>query len=95
MLFLSMFSLGIGLLLSTIGIYFADIVEMYAIILTAWMYMTPIIYPLSLLPDGVLKWLQLNPMLHIITSSETWFFTEIFPLLKDGYYVLEFLLEHY
>jgi ABC-2 type transport system permease protein len=67
MLFLGMFSLGIGLLLSTIGIYFADIVEMYAIILTAWMYMTPIIYPLSLLPDGLLKWFQLNPMLHLIT----------------------------
>jgi len=66
MLYLAMFSLGIGLLLSTIGIYFADIVEMYAIVLTAWMYLTPIIYPLSLLPDTVLKWLNLNPMLHFV-----------------------------
>lgn len=66
MLFISLFSLGIGLLLSTIGIYFADIVEMYSIIVTAWMYLTPIIYPLTILPDSVQNWLQLNPMVHLV-----------------------------
>lgn len=66
MLLLAMFSLGVGLLLSTIGIYFADVVEMYAIFLTAWMYLTPIIYPQSMLPENVLKWIQLNPMVHLV-----------------------------
>jgi len=66
MVFLGMFSLGLGLLLSTIGIYFADIVEMYAILLTAWMYLTPIIYPITMLPEWVLKWIQLNPMVHLV-----------------------------
>lgn len=66
MLFLGMFSLGFGLLLSTIGIYFADIVEMYAIILTAWMYLTPIIYPMNVLPEWVMKWIVFNPMLHLV-----------------------------
>ena len=66
MLLLAMFSLGVGLLLSTIGIYFADVVEMYAILLTAWMYLTPIIYPQSMLPENVSKWIQLNPMVHLV-----------------------------
>lgn len=66
MLMIALFSLGIGLLLSTIGIYFADIVEMYAIILTAWMYLTPIIYPLTILPEWVQSWLQFNPMVHLV-----------------------------
>jgi ABC-2 type transport system permease protein len=66
MLLLAMFSLGIGLLVSTIGIYFADVVEMYTIILMAWMYLTPIIYPIEILPDRVLTWMQLNPMLHLV-----------------------------
>jgi len=66
MLMIALFSLGIGLLLSTIGIYFADIVEMYAIILTAWMYLTPIIYPLTILPEWVQSWLQFNPMVHMV-----------------------------
>lgn len=66
MIMIAFFSLGVGLLLSTIGIYFADIVEMYAIILTAWMYLTPIIYPLTMLPEWAQKWLQLNPMVHLV-----------------------------
>ena len=66
MLFLGMFSLGIGLLVSTIGIYFIDVVEMYNIVVMAWMYLTPIIYPLDILPAGLQGWLKLNPMLHLV-----------------------------
>lgn len=66
MLMLGMFSLGIGLLISTIGIYFADVVEMYQIILTAWFYLTPAIYPLDILPERVQAVVQLNPMVHLI-----------------------------
>ena len=66
MLFLGMYSLGVGLLVSTIGIYFIDVVEMYNIVVMAWMYLTPIIYPLSILPAGLQGWLKLNPMLHLI-----------------------------
>ncbi|MDO9085543.1 MAG: ABC transporter permease [Anaerolineaceae bacterium] len=82
MLFLAMFSLGIGLLLSTVGIYFADIVEMYAIILTAWMYLTPIIYPLSILPENVQGWLQFNPMVHLIEFFRSLFFYGEIPTME-------------
>uniref|UniRef100_A0A7C4Q1X3 Transport permease protein n=1 Tax=Bellilinea caldifistulae TaxID=360411 RepID=A0A7C4Q1X3_9CHLR len=66
MLMLAMFSLGVGLLISTIGIYFADVVEMYQIVLTAWFYITPIIYPLDILPERVQAAVQFNPMVHLI-----------------------------
>ncbi len=61
------FSLGLGLLLSTLAIYFPDVAEMYQIIITAWMYLTPIFYPESILPEPV-YWLvtRLNPMYHIL-----------------------------
>jgi ABC-2 type transport system permease protein len=66
MILLGLFSLGIGLLISTIGIYFYDVVEMYAIVLMAWMYLTPIIYTVDLLPAKIQNLLQLNPMLHLV-----------------------------
>lgn len=66
MVMLAMFSLGVGLLISTIGIYFADVVEMYHIILTAWFYATPIMYPLSILNESTLMVVKLNPMLHLV-----------------------------
>jgi ABC-type polysaccharide/polyol phosphate export permease len=62
------FSLGVGLLLSTWAIYFYDVTEMYQIVLTAWMYLTPIIYPEEIVPEGVRTWLfTLNPMYHLVS----------------------------
>jgi ABC-2 type transport system permease protein len=83
MLFIALFSLGIGLLLSTIGIYFADIVEMYAIILTAWMYLTPIIYPLDILPEWIRGWLQLNPMVHLVEFFRSLVFYGKIPTIEN------------
>lgn len=64
---LTAFSLGIGLLLSTIAIYFPDAAEMYQVALIAWMYLTPIIYPVEIIPDTYRYWLlHLNPMYYLI-----------------------------
>jgi len=57
MFLLAAFSLGVGLLLSTIAVYFPDVAEMYQIFLTAWMYLTPIFYPESILPENI-AWLS-------------------------------------
>jgi len=49
-LLLTAFTLGFGLMLSALAIYFPDVAEMYQILLTAWMYLTPIIYPEEIIP---------------------------------------------
>lgn len=53
LLLLALFSLGFGLILSTMAVYFPDVAEMYQIVLTAWMYLTPVIYPEEILPDNI------------------------------------------
>lgn len=65
-LLLAMFALGVGLLISTIAVYFADVAEMYQIVLTAWFYLTPVIYPTSYLPETYQSLLRLNPMVHFV-----------------------------
>jgi ABC-2 type transport system permease protein len=66
-LFLAMFALGIGLLISTMAIYYSDIAEMYVIFLTAWMYLSPVIYPQEILPEAYRLWIvRLNPMFYLI-----------------------------
>lgn len=60
------FSLGVGLLISTMGIYFRDVVEMYQVLLTAWFYATPILYPLEQLPEGIRSILLFNPSLYLV-----------------------------
>lgn len=65
-LFLAMFALGMGLLLSSMAIYFADVMEMYGILLTAWLYFSPVIYRTDMLPEQYQWLLRLNPMYHLL-----------------------------
>jgi len=63
---LACFSLGVGLILSTMAVYFPDVAEMYQIILLAWFYLTPIIYPEEILPPNLLWIFKLNPMYYLV-----------------------------
>ena len=66
-LVLGAFALGVGLLLSTLAVYFPDVTEMYQILLTAWMFLTPVMYPEQVLPEAYRVYLtMLNPMYHLI-----------------------------
>lgn len=67
LLLLTAFALGMGLLISTIAVYFPDVAEMYQIVLTAWMYLTPIIYPEEVLPESYRFLItHLNPMYYLV-----------------------------
>jgi ABC-2 type transport system permease protein len=63
---LACFALGVGLILSTMAVYFPDVAEMYQILLLAWMYLTPIIYPENILPSNLHLIFDLNPMYYLI-----------------------------
>jgi ABC-2 type transport system permease protein len=60
------FTLGISLLLSAGVVYFADLVPIYEVILTTWMYLTPIIYPLDIVPDRLIWMIRINPMYYMV-----------------------------
>ena len=67
LLLLAFFSLGFGLILSTLAVYFPDVAEMYQIVLTAWMYLTPIIYPEEILPGNIHFLIStFNPMYGLV-----------------------------
>jgi len=66
-LLLAMFTLGLALLFSTLAIYFPDTVEMIQVALTAWMYLTPIIYPKEIVPEVIRNWVfPLNPLYYFV-----------------------------
>ncbi len=67
MLMLAAFSLGVSLLLSTWALSFPDVVEMYQVVLTAWIYLTPVFYPRAIITDPRIQtMLSFNPMLYIV-----------------------------
>jgi lipopolysaccharide transport system permease protein len=60
---LYIFNVGLGLFLSQANVFFRDVQYIYNAITTAWMYLTPILYPIELLPSW-LGWIvtHFNPM---------------------------------
>ena len=63
-----MITLALSFILSAITVYIRDLEYFINILLMLWMYLTPIVYPSSLIPEKFLPIFNLNPMMHIITS---------------------------
>lgn len=66
------FALGIGLILATLAIFFRDIIHLWGVVTTAWMYATPVIYPIDILPEWMMSIMVFNPMYYFVN-----FFREI------------------
>ncbi|SEU15319.1 ABC transporter permease [Paenibacillus sp. NFR01] len=66
-LYVFLFSVGVGLILCSMVIFFRDIEHLYGVVLTAWMYATPIIYPAISMPDKFLFILNANPLYYFVT----------------------------
>lgn len=67
LLYLFIFSLGIGLILAALTVRFRDVLHLYSVFVTALMYLTPVIYSISMLPDWVRFIVNLNPLTGILT----------------------------
>ncbi|MBT3336283.1 MAG: ABC transporter permease [Anaerolineae bacterium] len=74
-----MFALGVGLGLSALAVFFADIVDMYQILLLAWMYLTPIFYPIDILAPKYTWLITANPMYYILECFRAPIYLGILP----------------
>lgn len=87
-------ALGLGLLLGILNVFFRDVGQFFGIFINFWFWLTPIVYPLSILPDKVQKILWLNPMLPVIKGYQDVFVYSSWPNWISLLYplVLGFLL---
>jgi ABC-type polysaccharide/polyol phosphate export permease len=83
------FTFGIGLFVATLAVFFADIADIYSVALIILTYLTPIFYPVSVVPNKYRSFIYLNPM---------YYFVEIFRqpiqvgVLPDGMLILRAFL---
>lgn len=59
-------TMGISLFLASANLFYRDIQHLTTLLLMIWMYLTPVVYPISLVPSQYLWLYQLNPMVGII-----------------------------
>lgn len=63
------FSLGVGLLLSAAMVFFRDTQFLWGVLSMIWMYLTPIFYPESILPENFKFVLRGNPLYHFLKDT--------------------------
>lgn len=59
-------TIGLGLLLATAHVFFRDIAQVVGLAFLGWFYITPIVYPLSMVPPGYRRWLEFNPVTALV-----------------------------
>lgn len=61
-----LFILGVTWFLSAVNVFLRDIGQVISVIVNIWFFLTPVIYPPNLVPEGVRALLALNPMLYVV-----------------------------
>lgn len=60
------FTLGAGLILSPLAVLFHDIIEIVGVTLTLFMYLTPVFYPMAIVPERYVWAVRFNPVRSVL-----------------------------
>lgn len=90
-LYCFLFCVGFSLILSALTVYFRDIMHLYSVLLTVWMYLTPIIYPMEIIENSggrmakiVLTVIRCNPLFRYVRYFRDVMMYNTVPSLKEN-----------
>jgi ABC-type polysaccharide/polyol phosphate export permease len=66
----TIFTMGIGFIISMLTVFFNDVYEMFLVLLTGFNYLTPVFYPISILPDWLQRLELYNPMYLYVSAAQ-------------------------
>lgn len=66
-------TLGLGLLCAPAHVFFRDTAQVLGMALMGWFYLTPIVYPLSWVPEAMEPWIAANPLTALVGLYRTAF----------------------
>lgn len=84
-IYVFIFALGIGLVLSALVVFFRDFLHLYSVILTLWNYLTPIFYPISILPENIGALIRINPLTMFVQMFRDCVLYGNIPSLVDNF----------
>lgn len=81
MLLGTLFALGLSLLLAPLSVMFADIVPIYQVVQTLWLYLTPVMYPIDMVPPEYRTFVDVNPMSSLVEAFRAPIYGGVLPEL--------------
>jgi lipopolysaccharide transport system permease protein len=64
------FAIGLGISLGVLNVFFRDVGQFFGIVIQFWFWLTPIVYPISILPESVRPLMSYNPMVVLISACQ-------------------------
>jgi lipopolysaccharide transport system permease protein len=73
------FAVGLGLLGATVNVYYRDVQHFTGVLTQFWFWLTPIIYPLEIVPQGYRTVFEWNPILPLVAAMQDIFLRGAWP----------------
>ena len=84
LLLILLLAIGDGALLSALMPFFNDLQHLIEVALTIWFFLTPVVYPMSQVPEGLAPFYRLNPIVGLIELVHSVFLGQDLPLRSLG-----------
>ncbi|MDP2804933.1 MAG: ABC transporter permease [Gallionellaceae bacterium] len=73
------FAIGLGVTLGVLNVFFRDVGQLFGIVIQFWFWLTPIVYPVSILPESVRSLMSYNPLANLIGAFQDILVTHQWP----------------
>ncbi len=64
------FAMGLGMVLGVLNVFFRDVGQFFGIFLQFWFWLTPIVYPATILPESIKPYMAINPMASVMAAYQ-------------------------
>ncbi len=75
----AVFSCSLGIVLGVLNVFFRDVGQLTGIVLQFWFWLTPIVYPLDVIPQRLKGLIELNPMTSLVQGHQRIFVNQLAP----------------
>lgn len=65
-----LFVIGLGILLGSVNVFFRDVGQFLNVVLQFWFWFTPIVYPVTILPERARRLIELNPLTPLVQAYQ-------------------------
>jgi lipopolysaccharide transport system permease protein len=69
-LLLILLAAGLGVILGVLNVFFRDVGQLFGIVFQFWFWLTPIVYPLTILPERIQQIIRLNPLTPLVMACQ-------------------------
>lgn len=64
------FAIGLGITLGVLNVFFRDVGQLFGVVLQFWFWLTPIVYPVTILPESARPLMEFNPMAGLVAGYQ-------------------------